>query len=49
MGAGLFRAALLRAAPGSDGWLLPVGPVLQPTKHRDAWAPTLATLRDRAV
>jgi tetratricopeptide (TPR) repeat protein len=35
--------------PGSSGWLLPVEPLLHATAHPEAWAGTLATLRDRAT
>jgi DNA-binding winged helix-turn-helix (wHTH) protein len=42
-------AALAVAQPGPAGWILPVEPVLHATAHRDAWARTLATLRDRAT
>jgi len=47
-GARLCLEALLHAAPGSDGWLLPVDPLLQALAHPDAWTKTLATLADRA-
>ncbi len=41
--------ALARAKPGPAGWLLPVDPLLHVPAHRDAWAQTLAALRDRAA
>ena len=41
--------ALAQAEPGPAGWLLPVDPLLHATAHRDAWAQTLAALRDRAA
>ena len=41
--------ALARAEAGSAGWLLPVDPLLQVTAHHEAWAPTLAILRERAA
>ena len=41
--------ALARANAGSAGWLLPVDPLLQVTDHHEAWAPTLALLRERAA
>jgi DNA-binding winged helix-turn-helix (wHTH) protein/Tfp pilus assembly protein PilF len=47
--AGLCRDALLQTEPGSAGWLLPVEPLLHVTARHEAWARTLATLRDRAV
>ena len=42
-------AALMQAEAGSAGWFLPVEPLLHATAHPDAWAPTLALLRARAV
>jgi DNA-binding winged helix-turn-helix (wHTH) protein len=47
--AGVCGEALAHADPGSAGWLLAVEPLLCPTAHREAWAPTLAILRDRAA
>ena len=47
-GARLCSEALLQASPGSDGWLLPVDPLLQALARPDAWAKALATLADRA-
>ena len=47
-GARVCDEALSRADPGSSGWLLPVDPLIHATAHREAWAQTLATLRDRA-
>jgi DNA-binding winged helix-turn-helix (wHTH) protein len=44
----LCGEALASAEPGPAGWLLPVDPLLHVTAHRDAWARTQATLRDRA-
>ncbi len=41
--------ALARSDPGSAGWLLPVDPLLQVTAHHEAWAQTLALLRERAA
>jgi hypothetical protein len=41
--------ALARANPGSAGWLLPVDPLLHVTAHHEAWAQTLAILRERAA
>jgi len=41
--------ALAHALPGPAGWLLPVDPLLNATAHRDAWAGTLAMVRDRAI
>ena len=41
--------ALARADAGSVGWLLPVDPLLQVTAHHEAWAKTLAILRERAA
>jgi DNA-binding winged helix-turn-helix (wHTH) protein/Tfp pilus assembly protein PilF len=47
--AGLCGEALVRAEPGPAGWILPVEPLLNPSHHTDAWARTLAILRDRAA
>jgi tetratricopeptide (TPR) repeat protein len=44
----LCAAALTHAGPGAAGWILPVDPLLHVTAHREAWAPALAVLRDRA-
>lgn len=41
--------ALVQAEPGPAGWILPVEPLLKPLRHPDAWARTLAILRDRAA
>jgi tetratricopeptide (TPR) repeat protein len=41
--------AIARAPEPSAGWLLPVDPILCPTAHKDAWAPTLALLHERAL
>ena len=41
--------AIATAGPGCAGWVLPIGPLLQPTAHGDSWAQTLAMLRDRAT
>jgi len=41
--------ALARADAGPVGWLLPVDPLLQVTAHPEAWAQTLAILRERAA
>lgn len=41
--------ALAHAEPGPAGWILPVDPLLNPLRHTDAWARTLAMLRDRAA
>jgi len=45
----LCGEALVQAEPGPAGWILPVEPLLKPLRHHDAWARTLATLRDRAA
>jgi hypothetical protein len=45
----LCGEALAHAEPGPAGWLLPVDPLLNATVHRDAWADTLAMVRDRAI
>jgi DNA-binding winged helix-turn-helix (wHTH) protein/Flp pilus assembly protein TadD len=45
----LCGAALVQAEPGPAGWILPVEPLLNPLGHPDAWARTLAILRDRAA
>jgi DNA-binding winged helix-turn-helix (wHTH) protein len=41
--------ALAHAEPGPAGWLLPLDPLLNATANPDAWARTLAALRDRAA
>jgi len=41
--------ALALAEPGQAGWIIPVDPLLHASAHRDAWARTLAMLRDRAA
>jgi tetratricopeptide (TPR) repeat protein len=41
--------ALAGAEPGPAGWPLVVDPLLDPGAHPDAWAHTLAMLRDRAA
>ena len=41
--------ALVQAAPGAAGWLLPVEPLLRAAEYPEHWTETLATLRDRAV
>ncbi len=41
--------ALAKAEPGPAGWLLPVDPLLHVTAHHEAWAQTLATLRQGAA
>jgi DNA-binding winged helix-turn-helix (wHTH) protein len=41
--------ALANAEAGPAGWILPVDPLLNPLRHPDAWARTLAMLRDRAA
>jgi DNA-binding winged helix-turn-helix (wHTH) protein len=45
----LCGEALVQAEPGPAGWILPVEPLLKPSRHADAWARTLAILRDRAA
>lgn len=40
---------LAGASPGSACWVLPVEPLLHVTAHPDAWATTLAHLRNRAL
>lgn len=47
--ASMCGEAFAHADPGSTGWLLAVEPLLCPIAHRDAWATTLAILRDRAA
>jgi DNA-binding winged helix-turn-helix (wHTH) protein len=41
--------ALVREEPGPAGWILPVEPLLNPSGHPEAWARTLAMVRDRAT
>ena len=41
--------AVVQAAPGSAGWLLPVEPLLRATECPEHCTETLATPRDRAV
>ena len=45
----LCGEALVQAESGPAGWILPVEPLLKPLRHLDAWARTLAILRDRAA
>jgi DNA-binding winged helix-turn-helix (wHTH) protein len=45
----LCGEALVQAEPGPAGWILPVEPLLRPSLHPQAWARTLAILRDRAA
>lgn len=40
--------ALVGAAAGNAGWLLPIEPLLHVTAHPEIWAPALAQLRNRA-
>lgn len=47
-GVDTVTARLKCALPGSDGWLLPLEPMLQAYRVPDAWAPVLAILRGRA-
>jgi hypothetical protein len=47
--AGVCGDALAQAEPGPAGWIIPVDPLLHATAYGDAWAPTLAALRDRAA
>jgi DNA-binding winged helix-turn-helix (wHTH) protein len=41
--------ALAHTEAGPAGWLLPVDPLLNPLRHPEVWARTLAMLRDRAA
>ncbi len=43
------RDALAGAKAGSAGWMLPAEPLVYVTAHPDAWAETLAMLRERAI
>jgi hypothetical protein len=47
--AGIVDEALVGAAPGNGGWLLPIEPLLHVTAHPDIWARALAHLRNRAA
>jgi DNA-binding winged helix-turn-helix (wHTH) protein len=49
LAARICAEALAHAEPGPAGWILPVDPVLNPLRHPDVWARTLAMLRDRAA
>jgi DNA-binding winged helix-turn-helix (wHTH) protein len=42
-------AALDAAPPGVSGWILPVEPLADVTRHVGIWAPALARLRSRAA
>ena len=42
------QVPLEQAEPGSAGWMLPVEPLINVAAHPEAWAKTLAILRDRA-
>ena len=44
-----FEAALADAASPSDGWLLPLEPLLRVHSAPEVWAPVLARLRARAA
>jgi DNA-binding winged helix-turn-helix (wHTH) protein len=46
--AATVAGALSRAEPGSQGWWLPVEPLLAVTDHPGEWAAVLAQLRSRA-
>jgi DNA-binding winged helix-turn-helix (wHTH) protein len=45
----VYKEALVRTEPSQAGWQLPVEPLLHANAHREAWADTLAILRDRAA
>jgi DNA-binding winged helix-turn-helix (wHTH) protein len=45
----LVLAALERAPAGSNGWTVPVDPLLRVTAHLRAWEPVLVLLRGRAA
>ena len=47
--AATMAGALSRAEPGSQGWWLPVEPMLAVTDHPGEWAAVLAQLRSRAA
>jgi hypothetical protein len=48
-GARVCAGPLLRAEPGSIGWQMAIYPLINATGQLDAWAETLAILRDRAT
>jgi len=41
--------AICAAPPGPDGWTVPIDPLLQATSHQEAWAKTLALIRERSA
>jgi hypothetical protein len=43
------RQACADAPPGSQGWLLPLDPLLQATAHEAEWSGALALIRTRAA
>jgi uncharacterized protein HemY len=40
--------ALMVTPAGNSGWLIPIEPLLRVWERREAWAPVLAMLRERA-
>ncbi len=44
----VYGDALIQAAPGSAGWMVPVDPLLNTAAHREEWAQSLEVLRARA-
>ena len=47
--AAVVERALVSAPIGSDGWIVPVEPLLHVSAHRDQWARVLAAVRSRAA
>jgi DNA-binding winged helix-turn-helix (wHTH) protein/Flp pilus assembly protein TadD len=47
--AAVYRQAVLASPHASDGWLLPVDPMLNPAAHPEIWAETLALIGRRAI
>jgi hypothetical protein len=45
----LCAEALAHTESRAAGWIIPVDPLLNAPSHAEAWAQTLAILRDRAA
>ena len=48
-GVTVVQDALARSGPGSEGWTVPVEPLLHVNVPRDLWGPVLTLIRSRAV
>jgi hypothetical protein len=47
--AATVAAALETAPPGNAGWLIPIDPLLDVQRAREAWGTVLTALRRRAM